>query len=236
MTNLIRAGSWQTVLKSTECDSLITDPPYSARVHNGQSAVRKALGYDMWTKDDVKAFVDAWAERTRNWMVCFTSHDLIGTYTKAYEAAGRYAFAPVLVVQKVPRFSGDGPSNWARYLMVSRPKTKEAMRWRALPGLYVAGLERGAPIRGAKPVSLMKALVRDYSDSNDLICDPCSGFGSTRLAALELERRFVGAEFDAKLCRQANEREVTDTKMCPEDLITENLRLRRRIARLKGES
>lgn len=194
MSNHIRYGSWQTVLANIECDTLICDPPYGKRTHKGQSALRDPLGYEHWTPEHVHEFVESWSPRTYSWMVCFTSHDLIPHWEAAYAKVGRYHFAPVIVLQPVPRLTGDGPSNWARYVMAARSKTREAARWRALPGAYRAPCERGAPIRGAKPVSLMRELVRDYSAKDDLICDPCSGWGSTRIAALTLGRRFIGAE------------------------------------------
>jgi len=221
----IRAGAWEKVLADVECDTMIVDPPYSKRVHSGQSGLRRAIAYEPWTKRHIRTFVDSWHERTSSWMVAFTSHDLIGAWQRAYARVGWYAFAPVIVCQKVPRFSGDGPANWARYLisaldrtdaddwidcvMAARPRTKEAMRWRALPGMYTAANERGAPIVGAKTVALLKELVRDYSNPGDLVADACSGYGSTRLAALELGRRFVGAEIDDELCRKANARQCT---------------------------
>lgn len=169
-------------------------------------ATGRSLNYDAWTPDDVHEFVRAWSSRTRGWMVVFTSDDLIEAYRDAYRACGRYSFAPVGVVQKVPRLLGDGPASWLRYLMVARPRTREAQRWRCTPGLYMAKLERGAPIVGAKPVSLMREIVRDYSNAGDLVCDPCAGWGSTLIAATLEGRRAVGSEINATTVEATIER------------------------------
>ena len=40
----------------------------------------------------------------------------------------------------------------------------------------------------------MRALARDYSRPGDLICDPCTGKGTTLLAAAVEGRRAIGAE------------------------------------------
>jgi DNA modification methylase len=40
----------------------------------------------------------------------------------------------------------------------------------------------------------MRALVRDYSRSGQLVCDPCAGGGTTLLAAAIEGRSAVGAE------------------------------------------
>jgi site-specific DNA-methyltransferase (adenine-specific) len=129
-------------------------------------------------------------------MACFCSHDLIEAYEEAYKACGRYPFAPVSAIQKRPRLLGDGPASWTLYLMTSRPASRAWQKWRCLPGEYRSKLERGAPIVGAKPVSLMREIVRDYSNAGDVVCDPCAGWGSTLLAADELGRHAVGGERD----------------------------------------
>lgn len=49
-----------------------------------------------------------------------------------------------------------------------------------------------------KPEALMEALVRDFTDLNDLILDPFAGSGTTGVAALRNGRRFIGFEKDAK--------------------------------------
>lgn len=204
----LRQGDWRDVLRDVAPDAVITDPPYGATTHAGHNrgrpqiisatgqATGRELNYTHWTRDDVHEFVSAWAPRTRRWIVGFTSDDLCDAWRDAYRAAGWYSFAPVGVIQKVPRLLGDGPASWLRYLMVARPRTREAQRWRCTPGCYNAKLERGAPIVGAKPVDLLKEIVRDYSEGGDLICDPCAGWGSTLLAAATTGRRAVGAEIN----------------------------------------
>jgi site-specific DNA-methyltransferase (adenine-specific) len=183
-------------------DALICDPPYGPKTHKGHDVGtetgggRRVITYAPWTADEVSAFVLHWAPRTAGWMACFCSHDLIDAYTEAYEACGRYAFAPVSVIQKRPRLLGDGPASWTLYLMTSRPASRAWQKWRCLPGSYPAKLEKGAPIVGAKPLSLLREIVRDYSNPGDVVCDPCAGWGSTLLAAAELGRLAVGSERD----------------------------------------
>jgi site-specific DNA-methyltransferase (adenine-specific) len=194
-----------------QCDATITDPPYGGRTHKGHDAggpqiksatgqaTRRALTYAPWTADDVRNFVDYWAPRTRGWMACYTSDDLIDAYKEAYQRHNRYAFAPVSVIQKRPRLLGDGPSSWTLYVMASRPATREWQKWRCLPGSYNSKIERGAPLVGAKPVSLMREIVRDYSNPGQLVCDPCAGWGSTLIAAHELGRDAYGGDCDPEI-------------------------------------
>ena len=201
------SGRWQDALAHVDrVDAVICDPPYGARTHEGHNeaeqqvrtltgqATRTAIAYDAMTPSEVHAFVEAWAPRCGGWMVAMTSHDLIDAYEQAYRNAGRLPFAPVPIIQKRPRLVGDGPSSWAVYAMVSRPRTREFSTWGCLPGAYEAPTEKGVGIAGAKPLDLMCSIVRDYSRPGDLVCDPFVGSGTTLLAAMTEGRRAIGAE------------------------------------------
>lgn len=45
---------------------------------------------------------------------------------------------------------------------------------------------------------LLKELILDNSDENDLVVDTCMGSGSTGIVSLELNRKFLGIEIDDK--------------------------------------
>lgn len=49
-----------------------------------------------------------------------------------------------------------------------------------------------------KPLELMRKLVRDFCEPNALVLDAFAGSGTTGVAALQLGRRFIGFELDAK--------------------------------------
>ena len=161
--------------------------------HTGQSTWQ-AIAYSEFTAATVAEFVGTWATRCRGWLACMTSHDLIPAWEGAYRSAGLLAFAPVPIIQKRPRLVGDGPSSWAVYLMVARPRTRQMATWGCLPGAYEAPTVRGAGIAGCKPLGLMRAIVRDYSRPGGLIIDPFCGSGTTALAAASEGRRCITSE------------------------------------------
>ncbi len=225
----LRLGRWQDVLADVECDALITDPPFGERTHgawrDGERASgpgykagiaaklkRKAIDYDHWTPEDVAAFVAHWSPRTRGWMVALTSHELAPAWQAAYEAAGRYCFAPLPCVTwgGSIRLQGDGPSSWTVWAMVARPRARKFQAWVTMPGAYVVQrpANDGAIWGGGrgKSIDLMKALLRDYSRPGDLICDPCAGHATTGVAALTMGRRFVGSECDEATFHRARKR------------------------------
>jgi hypothetical protein len=224
----LRLGRWQDVLRDVrDVDTIIVDPPYSARTHNGHDAganmanrnggwrrddgsvdafrVRRELSYQAWGKDDIEEFVASWAPRCRGWFVAFSDSDLCMEWRSAYERHGLTGFQPVAVM--IPgmtvRMSGDGPSSWTVYLNVSRPKSLN--RWGTLPGGYHGGQGEREHI-GGKPEWLMRAIVRDYSHPGDLVCDPCAGGATTILAAAIESRNSIGAEVDPETHKAAIER------------------------------
>ena len=57
-----------------------------------------------------------------------------------------------------------------------------------------------------KPVDLLEYLIKTYTNENEVILDCCMGSGSTGVAALNTNRRFVGIELDEKYFNIAVER------------------------------
>jgi site-specific DNA-methyltransferase (adenine-specific) len=56
-----------------------------------------------------------------------------------------------------------------------------------------------------KPVELVKYYIANSSQKGDLVLDPFAGSGSTGIACLSLDRRFLGFEIEAKYCDKAND-------------------------------
>lgn len=204
-----------------ECDAVIVDAPYSIKTHAGhfagttasgsadpewckrrgyddKVARRRPLSYGAWTPADVSAFVADWSPRCRGWMVSITDDVLAHDWQRAYQQAGRYAFAPLpfLELGKQPRLTGDGPASWTCWIMVSRPKSVAYSRWGSLDGGYATTDKDQDRIPGGKPIALMERLVLAYSRPGDLVVDPCCGAGTTLVAAIRHGRRATGGDID----------------------------------------
>jgi DNA adenine methylase len=57
-----------------------------------------------------------------------------------------------------------------------------------------------------KPVSILKKMIQIASNENDIIFDPFMGVGSTGVAALDLNRRFIGVELNEDYFKAAKKR------------------------------
>lgn len=221
MVATIHHGTWQVALEGVTANVLISDPPYSSRTHFGHDAVAgkrpdgvvgQALHYDCWDANDVKEFVQAWHPRVSGWFVVMTDHLLVPAYERELQAVGRYVFAPLPFVAPGSRvrLQGDGPSSWTTWIVVARPRNLEFARWGTLPGAYIlpsgmGGKKKKTQVQGAKPLWLMRSLVRHYSRHRDLIVDPCAGGGTTLVAATFEGRKSIGAEQNDAVHRVATE-------------------------------
>ena len=50
-----------------------------------------------------------------------------------------------------------------------------------------------------KPVALMEYFIKTYSNENDLVLDPCMGSGTTGIACVNTNRKFIGIEKDPEI-------------------------------------
>jgi site-specific DNA-methyltransferase (adenine-specific) len=202
----LRLGRWQDVLADVECDALICDPPYSERTHSGQRSQESGVGrgdpgqssveYAHLTESDVVELIQSWTPRCKRWFVMFGDDVTTRWAKEALDAAGWYAFHPIPWVKPdaSPRICGDGPSSQSESIAIGRPRRRmysPELRFR--PGFYDTGMARGGFV-GSKPINLIRALVRDYSEPGDLVADCFAGTGTTLLAAITEGRRAVGAE------------------------------------------
>lgn len=76
-----------------------------------------------------------------------------------------------------PNKDSDGLRNARSVIQVSNPRVKG-----------------GHPTQ--KPVTLMEYLIKTYSNPGDLVLDCCLGSGTTGIAAIQLDRNFIGIELD----------------------------------------
>ncbi len=63
-----------------------------------------------------------------------------------------------------------------------------------------------------KPVPLLEWLIKTYSNQDDVIMDNCMGSGSTGVAAINLNRKFIGIEKDENYFNIAKKQLTTASK------------------------
>lgn len=200
-------------------DAVVTDPPFSERTHKGHDAGAKegkdgarraTLGYGALSPEAATALAQHFAQLCSGWTVWMTDHTLAPVIASALEGAGRYVFAPLPFHQpgRSVRLSGDGPSSWTDWIIVSR--TAAQMRWGTLRGGYIAGEGWNDKQRmGGKLLPLMLQVIQDYSRHGQTVLDPFLGGGTTAVACEKMGRRCTGIEIDPeafdRACKRVDE-------------------------------
>ncbi|MBI4712869.1 MAG: site-specific DNA-methyltransferase [Planctomycetes bacterium] len=72
--------------------------------------------------------------------------------------------------------------------------------------IYRNGIEPFKEHQASYPVSLIKPLILTTSKENDIVLDPFMGSGTTAVAAILNNRRFIGLEINQGFCKIAEER------------------------------
>ena len=57
-----------------------------------------------------------------------------------------------------------------------------------------------------KPIELLEYLIKTYTNEGETVLDNCMGSGSTGVACMNTNRRFIGFELDTKYFNTAKER------------------------------
>lgn len=200
-------------------DAVVTDPPFSERTHKGHDAgarkgrdgaKRATLGYGALSNEAAADLAQHFARLCSGWTVWMTDHTLAPAIASALEGAGRYVFAPLPFYQpgRSVRLSGDGPSSWTDWIIVSR--TAAQMRWGTLRGGYIAGEGWNDKQRmGGKPLPLMLQVIEDYTRHGQTVLDPFLGGGTTAVACEKMGRHCTGIEIDPeafdRACRRVQE-------------------------------
>jgi site-specific DNA-methyltransferase (adenine-specific) len=101
-----------------------------------------------------------------------------------------------------PKFAGDGPSNAAEAIVTAWAGTGMS-KWNAGGGYghYHFPVDNKAKERRhetQKPLPLIRQLILDFTNPNELVLDNYFGGGSTPIACKQLSRHWLGYEIDPK--------------------------------------
>jgi site-specific DNA-methyltransferase (adenine-specific) len=208
-------------LADKSVDHVICDPPYSQRTSENARRSRYNAGGGIDREGRFIAFdgldpatVTASLLRvSRRWVVVFCALEQLGEYEAS--AGDSWVRAGIWNRENgAPQFTGDRPAQGAEGIAIMHPPGKKAWGGGGKRAVWSGPVEKDARDIGhptPKPIWLMHALVSDFTDPGDLICDPFAGSGTTGVAAIRLGRRFVGWERDPKYHAAATRR-LTGTR------------------------
>ena len=76
-----------------------------------------------------------------------------------------------------------------------------------------AGSSRKSSHPTQKPVALFEYLIKTYTNEGEIVLDNCMGSGTTAIAAINTNRKYIGFELDKDYFNKANERIQVNEKV-----------------------
>ncbi len=227
-------------------DFILTDPPYNLGLHstgNIPLPKRSAMNNDIADWDMVDFNPEEWADdfirilKPTGNLFIFTSYNQLGRWYNCLDH--KFDTSNFMIWHKTnpaPKIFKAGFLNSCEMIFTCWNKKhtwnfisqKEMHNFIESP--ICMRLERlSNPKHPAqKPVSILKKMIEIATNKNDIVFDPFMGVGSTGVAAIELERRFIGVELNNEYFEAAKKRiDMTLNKGCksksPDHSIEKNL-------------
>jgi hypothetical protein len=171
-------------------DTIITDPPYPREFLPVYSDLAEFAAYAL--KPGGSLVVMSGQSYLQEVMERLSSAGLTYQWTCAYMTP-----APATQVHQ-----GHAQSQWKPLLWYTKGKYS---------GMYVYDVFRSDMIDKTKhhwgqSESGIAAIMERFSRTNDLVCDPFVGGGTTAVVAMEMERRFIGCDVDESCVMSLEER------------------------------
>lgn len=220
-------SDWREVpLEEVKADLVLTDPPYEAEAHTLQRRIQREtddskygrrvtveeLPFGPISERDRLLSAGFMARHSSAWVLAFCQVEGAPKWRESFEMAGlEYRRTCVWIKPDgMPQYSGDRPGMGYESIIAMHHKGKSKWNGGGRHGVVIhcknesGGLKNEHPTQ--KPQTLMKELVRLFSDENGLILDPFMGGGSTLVAAKDLGRSAIGIEIEEKYCEIAAKR------------------------------
>lgn len=179
-----------------EVDSIVTDPPYDARTHNGARSLRgrqviSTIDFDCFSEEQFIEFCKNAVGQAKRWVVL----------SCAWQHAALLQSAGVPLVRfgiwhkpnGAPQFTGDRPGvGWEAVAILHR-EGKKHWNGGGHHAVWVCNIEQGEhPTQ--KPLKLLLDWVNKFTDEGETVLDPFMGSGTTGVACTKLDRKFIGIE------------------------------------------
>ena len=223
---LLRADSRDVIkrIPDNSIDFILTDPPYNLGRHstgNIPLPKRSAINNDVAEWDMVDFNPEEWADdfirilKPTGNLFIFTSYNQLGRWYDVLDH--RFDTSNFMIWHKtnpVPKIFKAGFLNSCEMIFTcwNKKHTWNFISQTEMHNFIESPIcmrpERlSSPKHPTqKPVSILKKMIRIATNKNDIVFDPFMGVGSTGVAALELERRFIGVELDYEYFDAAKKR------------------------------
>ena len=193
-------------------DMVLTDPPYGMNFQSGhrKSKYEKIKGDSNldWLDDFVNEIYRVSKPNTAHYVFCSFHH--IDKFKQAIER--KFKIKNILTWVKNNTSMGDLKGDFApkTEFIIFFHKGRRLINGKRDPNVLEFKRTRNELHPTQKPVDMTEYLIGKFSDEGDLILDPFMGSGTTGVACLNINRKFIGMELDDDYFKIASGRIKTE--------------------------
>lgn len=179
----------EILLTLGKIDAVVTDPPYGIgeaagkNKSRGNLAVAKDYGDDQWDDKPVDDRIIDLIRQVSDWQIIFG-----GNY---------YALPPTKCWLVWDKENGDNDFADAELAWTNLNKAVRLKRY-MWNGMLRANKEPRGDHPTQKPIGIMEWCISHLPENSETILDPFMGSGTTGVAAMNLQRKFIGIEREQK--------------------------------------
>lgn len=196
--NQIHLGDCTQVMQSIEpnsVDLIVTDPPYlvNYRDRSGRSIANDVQSD--WLEPSFKEMYRVL--RDNSFAISFYGYTQTDKFMQAFKKAGFKVIGHFVFAKHYASRKGFTEARHECAYLLAKGNPRKPRN--ALPDVMPWGKYTGNKFHPTqKPLEVLRALIKSYSEIGDVVLDPFAGSGSTVLAAQQLHRSWIGIEMDAQ--------------------------------------
>ena len=202
-------------IENESIDLIVTDPPYLIKYKTNR---RKNKDHDFCSEilndDNEQLIIDYIREcyrilKNNTAMYMFCNCDKVDFFKQELENAG-FKIKNMIIWVKNNWTAGDLKAQFGKQyeIIFLVNKGRKCFNGKRIIDVWMFDRISGKKQlhQNQKPVNLLKQCILKHSDENDIIFDGFMGSGSTGVACIETNRKFIGVELDKKYFEIAKER------------------------------
>ena len=202
-------------IENESIDLIVTDPPYLIKY---KTNYRKNKDHDFCSEilndDNEQLIINYIREcyrilKNNTAMYMFCNCDKVDFFKQELENAG-FKIKNMIIWVKNNWTAGDLKAQFGKQyeIIFLVNKGRKCFNGKRITDVWMFDRISGKKQlhQNQKPVDLLKQCILKHSDENDIIFDGFMGSGSTGVACIETNRKFIGVELDKKYFEIAKER------------------------------
>ena len=202
-------------IENESIDLIVTDPPYLIKYKTNH---RKNKDHDFCSEilndDNEQLIIDYIREcyrilKNNTAMYMFCNCDKVDFFKQELENAG-FKIKNMIIWVKNNWTAGDLKAQFGKQyeIIFLVNKGRKCFNGKRITDVWMFDKISGKKQlhQNQKPVDLLKQCILKHSDENDIVFDGFMGSGSTGVACIETNRKFIGVELDKKYFEIAKER------------------------------